>query len=110
MLADKKKVRIELQESITKKLVKNIEMTNTITNDRFGCDKLSLMVSQVLNKEFPMLKDNSLIYDLVLYSLNEKIKTVQNVKNVVSYLKEYHAASVDDVSFKDGEVYIKCLI
>ena len=73
-------------------------------------DKLSQMITSVLDKELPMLKNNSLLHDLVLYTLMEKMKTVQTVKNVLSYIKDKHAKRVDDVLFCNGEIYIRCSI
>ncbi len=73
-------------------------------------DKLSQMITSVLDKELPMLKNNSLLHDLVLYTLMEKMKTVQTVKNVLSYIKGNRAKKVQDVYFENGEVRIKCSV
>ena len=69
-----------------------------------------MLVSRVLEEELPQLKNNSLLYDLVLYTLLEKMNTVQSVENVLSYIKGNNAREVKDVSFKNGEVRIKCSI
>lgn len=79
-------------------------MSNPINNT----DKLTQMVETILNKELPMLIDNSLLHDLVLYVVVRKLKTVQTVENVLSYIKENNLKQVHDISFKNGEVRIKC--
>ena len=83
-------------------------MSNPITDSYSDTDKLSLMIAKILHEELPMLENNSLLKDLVMYSLLEKMKTVQSVENVLSYMKENNAKQVHDVSFKNGEVRIKC--
>ncbi len=112
MLNSEKKVRIEWinytnneqeQEKIS-------NMTNPITDNYTDTDKLSLMISKILHEEFPMIKNNSLLFDLVRYTILEKMKTVQTVENVLSYIKEANGKTVQDVSFKNGEVCIKCSI
>ena len=83
-------------------------VSNPISGEYSDTDKLSLMIIKVIHEELPMIKDNSLLFDLVLYSILEKMKTVQSVENVLSYIKETNAKMVQDVSFKNGEVLIKC--
>ena len=83
-------------------------MTNPISDSYSDTDKISLMIAKILHEELPMLENNSLLKDLVMYSLLEKMKTVQSVENVLSYIKENNAKQVHDVSFKNGEVRIKC--
>ncbi len=102
---NEKKVTVKLT---SKDNTSNI--TNPLTTNYSDNDKLSLMIVKILNEEFPMIKNNSLLYDLVLYSLEEKLKTVQKVENVLSYIKENHVKKVDDVSIKNGEIYIKCSV
>jgi hypothetical protein len=109
MLNNEKKVTVEwIKTTKDGKNVSECSTTNPIFDNYSQSDKLSIMISKILNDELPMLKDNSLLHDLVLYSLLEKIKTVQSVENVLSYIKENHAKQVHDVSFKNGEVCIKC--
>jgi len=84
------------------------KMTNPINRYSSDTSKLSEMVTTILDKELPMLKDNALLHELVLYTLLEKVKTVQTVENVLSYIKENNAKTVQDVYFKNGEVRIKC--
>ena len=106
MLNSEKKVTIEW---INQKNDKNTNMSNPIKRNHSNKNKLSIMVSQILSEEIPQLKNNSLLHDLVLYSLMEKMNTVQTIENVLSYIKESDAKSVQDVSFRNGEIRIKCL-
>ncbi len=114
MFNDEKKVTIEWineQNNLGHdKVISKSSMTNPINEKYTNSDKLALMVSKILYEEFPKLKNNSLLYDLVMYSIIEKMKTVQSVENVLSYIKESNAKSVQDVTFKNGEVCIKCSI
>ena len=105
MFSSEKKVTIEW---INKGNEKQSNMSNPLKRNHSDNNKLSIMVSQVLNEEFPQLKNNSLLHDLVLYSLLEKMNTVQTIENVLSYIKESNAKSVQDVSFRNGEIRIKC--
>lgn len=115
MFNSEKKVTVEWikdsEEKNTNKksIFSSKNMSNPIESDS-DTNNLSHMVTNVLDKELPMLKHNSLLHDLVLYSLMEKMKTVQTVENVLSYIKENHAKKVQDVCFKNGEVRIKCSI
>ncbi len=110
MLNQEKKVTIELVEETGKTIKETAAMSCPITNEYTNSDKLSLMIAKILHEELPMIKDNSLLYNLVLYSVSEKMKTVQTVENVLSCIKETNAKTVEDVSFKNGEVCIKCSI
>ena len=85
-------------------------ISNPITSEYTDTDKLSLMISKILHEEFPMIKNNSLLYELVLYTLVNKMNTIQKVENVISYIKENHVTKVHDVSFENGEIYIKCSV
>lgn len=107
MLKPERKVTVELMEKDnTTPVMKSV--SNPITGEFSDTDKLSLMIVKVIHEELPMIKDNSLLFDLVLYSILEKMKTVQSVENVLSYIKETNAKTVRDVSFENGEVHIKC--
>ncbi len=108
MLNSHKKVTIEWSNE--ERHEKNKCMSNPLRRNYSDTDKLSMMVSKILQEELPQLKNNSLLYDLVLYTLLEKMNTVQTVENVLSYIKENNARQVQDVSFKNGEVLIKCSI
>ncbi len=114
MFKSDKKVTIEWMNEINKenidKRYTDSKMSNSITAHYSDSDKLALMIKKVLLEELPMIKNNSLLYNLVLYSLIEKMKTVQSVENVLSYIKNRHAKRVDDVLFHNGEIYIKCSI
>ena len=107
MLNYEKKVRIELKSEGAK--LSSKEITNPI-GETSKTDKLALMVKRILEEELPMLKHNSLLYDLVLYTLIEKMNTVQNVENVISCIKENKVKEVKDVAFRNGEVFIKCSV
>ena len=89
---------------------KSPKTSNPITDSNKISNNLSSMVRKILEQEIPRLKDNSLLYNLVLYTLTEKMKTVQTVENVLSYIKDSEAKTIQDVSFKNGEIYIKCSI
>ena len=114
MLNSEKKVTVEWLCNVkgndegNAKVCGKTTMSNPITNSYSDTDKISLMVTKILHEELPMLEHNSLLKDLVMYSLLEKMKTVQSVENVLSYIKENNAQQVHDVSFKNGEVRIKC--
>lgn len=99
MISKEKKITVEL----------NTGMTNPI-NSNTDRNKIAEMVKNILDNELPMLKNNSLLHDLVLYSVLEKMNTVQNVKNVLSYIKDKSVKEVRDVYFRNGEVRIKCSI
>lgn len=113
MLNSGKKVTIELIEQEMNNKMREVlsNMTNPVNcNDYSDSDRLSMMISSIIEQEIPQLKNNSLLFDLVLYSILEKMKTVQSVENVLSYIKETNVKTVEDVSFVNGEVRIKCLV
>ena len=114
MLKENQKVRVEFVEGINgsskKSQTVSMNMTNPINKNTDNENKISEMVTTILDKEFPMLKNNSLLHDLVLYTLMEKVKTVQTVENVLSYIKENNAKEINDVHFENGEICIKCSI
>ena len=110
MLNQEKKVTIELVKENGNTVKENRKMSCPITSNFSNSDKLSLMISKILQEELPMIKNNSLLFNLVLYSISEKMKTVQTVENVLSCIKEANVKTVEDVSFKNGEVCIKCSI
>ena len=106
-----KKVTVEwISESgKTDKLKNSVNVSNPI-NSNSDTNKLSKMVKTVLDNELPMLKNNSLLHDLVLYTLTDKMKTVQTVENVLSYIKSNNAKSVEEVCINNGEIRIKCSV
>lgn len=111
MFNSEKKVTIELVNSSEEnRNSAEKTMSNPLTRKHTDTDKLALMVKTILTKEIPRLENNSLLYDLVLYTLIEKINTVQNVENVLSYIKDNNIKEVQDVSFRKGEVHIKCSV
>ena len=86
-------------------------VTNPVINQQSLNDKRYYeMLSEILSHELPMIKKNSSLFNIILYLVSEKMCTVQNVKNVLSYIKEHDCKEVNDVSFKNGDVYIKCSI
>ena len=108
-----KKVTIELIEKEMNNKMRDVlsNMSNPVTCDDYSdTDRLSMMISSIIEQEIPQLKNNSLLFDLVQYSILEKMKTVQSVENVLSYMKETNVKTVEDVSFVNGEVRIKCSI
>ena len=102
MLNSDKKVTIELKNKTG--------FTNPIECDKNGNENLARMVRQILSDELPGLKNNSLLYDLVLYTLIEKMNTVQKVENVLSYIKGNRVKEVEEVSIKNGEIRIRCSV
>jgi hypothetical protein len=114
MLNENQKVTVKFVENIDGNIKKeetiSVNMTNPISQNGSNGNKISEMVTTVLDKELPMLKNNSLLHDLVLYTLMEKVKTVQTVENVLSYIKEKNAKEIDDVHFENGEICIKCSV
>lgn len=107
MLNSEKKVTIEWENE------NNVSSTNTsnpITCNRSDSNKKKMMISQILSEEIPQIRTNSLLHEIVVYSLLEKMNTVQNIENVLSYIKGNDAKTVQDVSFKNGEIRIKCSV
>ncbi len=102
---------VDSQKKVTIEWFNSNNQTCCVSNPfKNSLKDLSYMVSKILEEELPMLKNNSLLYDLVLYLLTEKMNTVQKVQNVLSCIKENNGKKINDVSFKNGEVYIKCSI
>lgn len=111
MLNSEKKVTIELVNKEGKENVSDCShMTNPLNGNYTNAEKLAIMVKRVLKEELPQLENNSLLYDLVLYSLIEKLNTVQNVENVLSYIKDNKIKEIHDISFRKGEIHIKCSV
>ncbi|MCD7779365.1 MAG: hypothetical protein LUH05_01680 [Candidatus Gastranaerophilales bacterium] len=108
MFSEKRKVTVEWVKNSEK--LKETSMTNPLNKNYSDTEKLTDMIKTILDKELPMLKNNSLMHDLVFYSLLEKMKTVQTVENVLSYIKGNHGKEVQDVYFRNGEIRIKCSI
>ncbi len=111
MITQERKVTLELisenETCMTSPINKN---SNTEKYAECETGLVSEMVTTILDNELPMLKNNSLLHDLVLYTVLEKMNTVQNVKNVLSYIKDNRVKEVRDVYFRNGEVRIKCSI
>lgn len=114
MVSENPKVTLEFIGNTEGKGMKeetvSISMTNPIYNNSVDENKISNMVTTILDKEFPKLKNNSLLHYLVLYTVMEKEKTVQTVENVLSYIKKKNAKEINDVHFENGEICIKCSI
>lgn len=105
MLNSEKKVTIEC---INGDFAPN--MSNPLNTDLTKTDKVAIMVAQILHDEIPSLRNNSLLYNLVLHTVTEKMKTVQTVENVLSYIRSSNAKSVEDVCIDNGEIRIKCSV
>ena len=114
MLNENKKVTLEFIENAKgnehKEETISMSMTNPIYKNSVEENKISDMVTAILDKEFPNLKNNSLLHYLVLYTVMEKEKTIQSVENVISYIKKKNAKKINDVHFENGEIRIKCSI
>ena len=111
MINTEKRIKVEWINEVNNERHNSVNgMTNPLKSDCSDTEKLGLLVKRVLEEEIPRLKNNSLLYDLVLYTIIEKMKTVQSVENVLSYIKENKARKVYDVIFIDGEVHIKCSV
>ncbi len=80
---------------------KAINMEKELPNNS---EILSLMVSEILEKEFPKLKNNSLLHDLVLY----KVKTIQTEENVLSCMSEIESKETDKKGTNSGDTLL-CL-
>ena len=107
MLSKQKSVNIEW---IGEKSENVSYQTNPIRRRYVDTTDLSALIAKVIEDEIPRLKNNSLLFDLVMYTVLEDLKTVQSVENVLSYIKKSDAKQVQDVSFKNGEIFIQCLI
>lgn len=107
MLNSEKKVTIEWENGNN---ASSTNMSNPITCSDTDSNKKKMMISQVLSEEIPQIKANSLLHNIIVYSLLEKMNTVQNIENVLSYIKGNDAKTVQDVSFKNGEIRIKCSV
>ena len=105
MLNSEKKVTFELINKDKSECERG--MTNPLKINN-SSDKIADMVKMVLDNELPSLKHNSLLHDLVLYTVLEKMNTVQNVENALSYIKGSGVKEVRDVYFKNGEFHDKC--
>lgn len=109
MLNSQKKIQIEWQKETEAKENSNITMINPITSD-ICYNNIFSMVKKILQEEIPQLRNNSLMYSLVLYSLIEQMNTVQTLGNVLSYIKKQNIKKVHDVNINNGEIKIKCLV
>ncbi len=105
MLNSEKKVTIEWTNS---DFAPN--MSNPLYTDSTKNDKVALMVAQILDNEIPSIKNNPILYNLILHTVTEKMKTVQTVENVLSYIKSNNAKSVEEVCINNGEIRIKCSV
>ncbi|MDD3238022.1 MAG: hypothetical protein PHV37_08010 [Candidatus Gastranaerophilales bacterium] len=93
----------------------HIEPTDVIYYDQklaLQCNagRMSDIIADVLKNEFSDKITNSEFYNLLLYVLTNKLCTLQSIKNVLSYKKKQNIKEIQDVSFNNGEVQLKCLI
>ena len=105
MLNSEKKVTIEWTNS---DFAPN--MSNPLNTKSTKDDKVALMVAQILDNEIPSMKNNPILYNWILHTVTEKMKTVQTVENVLSYIKSNNAKSVEDVCIDNGEIRIRCSV
>ena len=104
MYESERKITLEWQNADKKDTPFSYVMSNPINNT----DNFHKMVENILDSEIPRLKNNLVLHDLLLYTVIEKLNTVQTVENVLSYIKENKVKKVQDISFKNGEIRIKC--
>jgi len=89
----------------------NFECVSNPIEDKTRVDSdLSGLIERIIEYEFPQLKSTSMLHDMVLYSIKEKMNTIQTMQNVLSYIKEANVKKVDEISFKNGDINIKCSI
>ena len=103
----------EKNEKLTiewEKETNTLKCTNPLADKNINTNKIAEMVDKILINEIPNIKNNSLLYNLVFYGVMEKMKTVQTVENVLSYMKENKIQKVKNVSIKNGEIRIKCSV
>ncbi len=84
--------------------------SNPIEENSTELKKLSDLIYKIINDEFPFFKNKDMLCNLVLYSLVQKVNTIQTMENVLSYIKEAKIKQINDISFKNGDINIKCSI
>lgn len=89
---------------------RKVPMSNPLEANSSMEENLSQMVNQIIEEEFPSLKSTEMLHDMVLYSLIERLNTIQTMENVLSYIKEANIKKVDEILFKNGDINIKCSI
>ena len=89
---------------------RKVPMSNPLEKNSSMEENLSQMVNQIIEEEFPSLKNTEMLYDMVLYSLLERLNTIQTMENVLSYIREANIKKVDEILFKNGDINIKCSI
>ena len=89
---------------------RKVPMSNQLEANSLMEENLSQMVNQIIEEEFPSLKSTEMLHDMVLYSLIERLNTIQTMENVLSYIKEAKIKKVDEILFKNGDINIKCSI
>jgi len=85
-------------------------VSNPLKYESGAMADLSKIIDSIIKKEFPMLKNTAMLHDMVLYSIKEKMNTIQTMQNVLSYIKESDVKNVDEISFNNGDINIKCSI
>ena len=105
MCEKEKKVTIELTRGQL-----NPHFSNPLLSKEVETNKLEEMIDRILIHEIQNIKNNILLYNLVFYGVMEKMKTVQTIENVLSYMKENKVQKVQNVSIKNGEIRIKCSV
>ncbi len=110
---EKKKNLVSMEYSVSKPMEQYLSEDtplNPVDAYHQSTDYVETLVDSIIAEEFPRMKNNSLLRNLVLESLLENMGTVQSIKNVLLYTKENSVKSIDDVFFKDGDVHIRCSV
>ena len=75
-------------------------VTNPLNNKKSSSIlNLYEMIEEIIKAEFPSLKNTNLLTDLTLYSMIDKIQTVQTIENVLSCITH-----TDKLVNENGEV------
>ena len=109
---DEKKNTVSLEYMVSNPIEEGMTLHSSINLEEYfnSEDYLRTMVEGIIADEFPSLKNNSLLCNLVMDSLKSNMGTVQSIKNVLLYSRENSIKTIDDVFFKDGDVHIKCSV
>lgn len=109
---DEKKNTVSLEYTASNPIEEGMTLHSSFNLEEYfnSEDYLRTMVEGIIADEFPSLKNNSLLCNLVMDSLKSNMGTVQSIKNVLLYSRENSIKTIDDVFFKDGDVHIKCSV
>ncbi len=109
---ENKKNLVSMEYSVSKPMEQYLseDVLNPVDAYHQSTDYVETLVDSIIAEEFPKMKNNSLLRNLVIESVLNNMGTVQSIKNVLLYTKENSVKSIDDVFFKDGDVHIKCSV